>query len=218
MERQQLVPEIDNHTTKLIVGSIALFLAVLTNVFSQSGALPSISASYWDPGYWSRNIFVGCLFAIGAFLLSYNGHSPVQMVLSKIAAVASICVAMFPCSCGIPEREIIAGIHYTAAAVMFAILAVFCYFFYLRAKSKETDKALLRARIYGLCGLIILLGMALMVADKLLGGALSARFERLTFFAEALALVAFGVAWLTASRKLPIITTNEDRLPMFPAS
>ena len=217
MDRQQLLPEIDNHTTKLIVGIIALSLAVLTNLFSSTGALTSISASYWDPGHWPRNIFVGCLFAIAAFLASYNGHSYIQMLLSKIAAVAAICVAMFPCSCDVPGREIVAGVHYTAAAVMFAILAVFCYIFYCRARAKQTLRAQLRAKIYGACGAAILTAMALMLADKFSGGALSGAFGRLTFFAEAMALCAFGVTWLTASRKLPVITTDEDRLPMFPA-
>ena len=56
--------EIDHHTMKLIVGVIAISLAWLTSIFSQT-PLESISASYHADG-WSRDIFVGFLFAISA--------------------------------------------------------------------------------------------------------------------------------------------------------
>ena len=96
---QQDRPEIDNQTMKLIVGLIAVSLPFLTNYFSPT-PLDSISASYWAEGDWSRNIFVGFLFAIGAFLLSYNGYGDDQRRLSKVAAFAAVAVAMFPCNCG----------------------------------------------------------------------------------------------------------------------
>jgi L-asparagine transporter-like permease len=66
-------PEIDEHTSMLIVGLVALSLAWLTNHFSDS-PLQSISASYHEGGL-SRNIFVGFICAIAAFLFSYNGKS-----------------------------------------------------------------------------------------------------------------------------------------------
>lgn len=208
----KLLPEIDNHTTKLIVGIIALSLASLTNLFSAE-SLDSISASYWDLNQWPRNIFVGCLFAIGAFLLSYNGLSKTQMILSKVAAIAAICVAMFPCKCGIHE-EIIPGVHYASAAVMFTILAVFCYFFMRRALSKKTDRARVRAIIYGACGCVIAVSIVLMAMNILSESSFTRRIPRFTFFAEAAALIAFGIAWLTASLKLPVVTTSEERLPL----
>jgi len=77
--------EIDEHTGKLIVGLIALFLASFTNFFS-GDSINSISEAYHQGG-WARDIFVGFLFAITAFLLAYNGKSRRQMVLSKIAAL-----------------------------------------------------------------------------------------------------------------------------------
>ena len=218
MHHRPQLPEIDNHTTKLIVGVIALCLASLTNLLAETRPLESISASYWDTGYWSRNIFVGSLFAIAAFLLSYNGHSKAQMVLSKVAAVAAVCVALFPCGCGDLTRQIVPKIHYFSAAVMFAILAIFCYSFFCRAWPKGTARARLRAVIYALCGIVIVAAIALMLVDKINGGSVSVRYNQFTFRAEACALVAFGVAWLTASRKLPVLTSAEDRVPMFPAS
>lgn len=207
-------PEIDHHTMKLIVGVIALSLASLTSALSPA-PLESISASYWVGGEWPRNIFVGFLFAIGAFLLSYNGQSDREMLLSKVAAFAAVGVAMFPCSCG-GHAEIIPGVHYVSAALMFGILAAFCYFFFVRAWSKGWAQAWVRAVIYAVCGLAIAAAMALMAIDILTGGALSDRIARFTFYAEASGLVAFGIAWLTASRILPLITRPDERLPFAP--
>jgi len=205
--------EIDHHTIKLIVGVIAISLASLTSLFSQA-QLESISASYHQGG-WPRNIFVGFLFAISAFLLAYNGRSSLEMMLSKMAALAAMGVAMFPCGCD-GHQEIIPYVHYVSAAVMFLVLAAFCYSFRKRARAKGHSQALVRSYIYALCGFIILASIAILALDYLWNGAITKWIHRLTFYGEAAGLIAFGVAWLTASRILPIITSREERLPMSP--
>lgn len=207
--------EIDHHTIKLIIGVIAISLATLTSFFSET-PIQSISASYHEDG-WSRNIFVGFLFAISAFLLAYNGRSTREMVLSKIAALAAMGVAMFPCQCG-SHLEIIPYVHGISSAVMFLILAVFCYIFFQRAYAKEHAQARFRAYIYALCGSIIIIAILIITTDNLLGGIISSEISRLTFFGEAAGLIAFGIAWLSASRILPLITSKKERLPLSPFS
>lgn len=205
--------EIDHHTMKLIVGLVAISLATLTSFFADT-PIQSISASYYEEG-WSRNIFVGFLFAISAFLLAYNGRSATEMVLSKVAAVAAMGVAMFPCKCG-DHQEIIRHVHGISAGVMFAILAVFCYKFYQRAMGKGHVQAKWRAAIYVACGIAIVVSILVIAIDHLINGAISSKIIRLTFYCEATALIAFGVAWLVASRILPFITTSTERLTLSP--
>lgn len=205
--------EIDEHTGKLIVGLIAIFLASFTSFLSGDVAINSISQSY-HVGGWARDIFVGSLFAITAFLLSYNGNSKAQMVSSKIAALAAMGVAMFPCECEIYE-EIIPNVHDISAAVMFLVLAFFCYTFYCRARDKAHPQAKIRAYIYVACGLTIVASILILAFDHLSGDLISSSIIRLTFYGERAGLVAFGIAWLTASRALPLITTKEERLLPF---
>ena len=205
--------EIDHHTIKLIIGVIAISLATLTSIFSSS-PLESISASYHEEG-WSSNIFVGFLFAISAFLLAYHGRSVFEMVISKIAAVSALGVAMFPCSCG-GHQEIIPHVHYISATIMFLILVAFCYSFFRRAQSKGHIQAVFRAYIYAICGITILISIAVIGLDFILDESISLRISRLTFYCEAVALVAFGIAWLTASRILPLITRKDERLSISP--
>ena len=207
-------PEIDHRTLKLLVGLIALTLANLTSFFAGKG-LTSISAAYYETG-WSQTIFLGFLFAIAAFLLAYNGLSRSEMVLSKIAAVAALGVALFPCDCD-GHDEIIPHVHFGSAAVMFSILAWFCHVFYLRARAKGHVEAKRRAAIYALCGIAIVASIAAIVFDTLAGSALSSKIPRLVFYCERTGLVAFGVSWLTASRVLPVLTSRSERFSPFGA-
>src|SRR5678815_638888 len=66
---EQLV--FDVRTLRLIVGALAF--AFPSAVIALTGKITtSISASYHE--VQSRNVFVGFLFIIGAFLISYKGH------------------------------------------------------------------------------------------------------------------------------------------------
>lgn len=118
-------PEINERTTKLIVGVITIGIASVTSWLAPADQpLKSISASYFA-GDWSRNVFVGFLFAIAAFLMSYNGHTVLQKALSRVAALAALGVALFPCRCGSDQAQILPYVHYIAAAILFAVLAYF---------------------------------------------------------------------------------------------
>ena len=63
----------DYHTIRLLIGSIALLFPWAVS-FLASGITPSISWSYHTN---ARDVFVGFLFVIGAFLVSYKGHKPI---------------------------------------------------------------------------------------------------------------------------------------------
>jgi len=211
-------PEIDHRTLKLIVGVIALSLAGLTSALT-GFSITSISAAYYKGG-GSQIVLIGFLFAIAAFLLAYNGRSKREMVLSKIASAAALGVAIVPCHCpGHPESSVFARevpyVHGASAAVMFLILAFFCYEFYRRAQAKGYVHAERRARIYAVCGILIVVSILVMGIDTLTDEALSRRFDKLTFVGEGVALVAFGVSWLTASKIFPGLANKEERLSLY---
>ncbi|MBB4820577.1 hypothetical protein HNP29_003972 [Pseudomonas alcaligenes] len=205
-------PEINSDTIKLQIGVIALTLASITSFFSKT-EITSISASYHEDG-WARNIFVGFLFAISAFMLAYNGFSKKEMILSKVAAIAAFGVAMFPCGCG-HQSGLTSIIHYASAVAMFSILAYFCHLFRDRAISKGHAEALRRSKIYIACGITISASILLMVFDHISDGKISSIDTRLTFHCEQAGLIAFGVSWLTASKSLPAISSPNERLRPF---
>jgi hypothetical protein len=203
--------EIDHRTLKLLVGLIALTLGPLTSHFADSG-ITSISESYYKVG-WSQTVFIGFLFAIAAFLLAYNGLSRAEMVLSKVAAVAALGVALYPCGCK-GHVEIVPYVHFASAAVLFLILAYFCYVFYKRARLKGHTEANRRAFVYAICGFVIIASILGILFDRLSGGVFGRAESRWDFYCEQAALVAFGVSWLTASRILPVLARRDERLSL----
>ena len=206
-------PEINQYTIKFLIGFVALSLPVVELLLS-SGTISSISESYWYPdSYWSRNIFVGSLFAIAALLAGYNGTSLKQLWLGKVAALAAVLISMFPCNCGDDAHEIVKGVHAASAGIMFAVLAWFCWDFIERAKTKLNDDrktaASRRIAIYRACGVGMLIAIALFVAHVV------TKQERLVFWGETFGLVSFGFSWLTASHKLPGITHSSEKETLF---
>lgn len=207
--------EIDHHILKLIVGLIALTLANVTAFFSVE-PLQSISASYHEGG-WPRDFLVGSLFAISSFLIAYNGETPLEMVLSKVAGISALGVALFPCDCD-RGNEIIPYVHYASAAAMFVVLACFCWIFYRRARAKGHREAAWRSYLYAMCGTAILVAVAVLALDFFTGEAIRDKIPRLVFYGEQAGLVAFGISWLVASRVLPIITAKEERVSVLPVT
>lgn len=163
----------------------------------------------------ARDFFVGLLFAISAFFFAYNGETTLEMVLAKVAAVAAIVVAIIPCGCEI-KAAIFPFVHYTFAAIMFGVLACYCVIFYRRAREKGNRQAAWRAHIYALCGFAIVLSIAVLALDFVAGGLIKSKVERLVFYGERTALVAFGISWLVASRAIPFITADYERVRVLP--
>jgi hypothetical protein len=207
-------PEIDHRTIKLIVGVVALSLPWLTSLFA-SAPLQSISASYYEGG-WSQSIYIGFLFAISALLLAYNGRSRTQMVLSKVASLAGLGSVLFPCGCP-GHVETVPYIHNLSGAATFLVLAYFCYAFLRTAWDKGHPQAKARATVYALCGVAILVAISVLGCASFIDGALTARFPRIVFWWESVGLTAFGIAWLTASRFLPVLTRSDERFSPFRA-
>jgi hypothetical protein len=206
-------PEINEYTIKLIVGLIALLLPLLT-VFFAGAPLTSISASYYHTGP-SQSIFIGFLFATASFLLAYNGKTTAEMIASKIAAVAALGVALFPCDCDGHEPPV-RYVHFVSAGIMFLVLTYFCYGFFRRAWAKGHAQAKSRAVIYAVCGAVMVLALVALVFDHFAGGPLSRIDPRLIFHGEFSSLTAFGISWLVASRMIPLLTREDERISIRP--
>ena len=214
----------DYRVLRLLMGVIALsFPFIVSNL--APGKLDSISAAYYTE---SRDLFVGMLFIVGSFLWAYNGHSykdiPIkEATASRVASVAAIMVALFPTSrpmtCDqclsivvpvVPFTKLTPVIHYSAALILFSMLTYFCLLIFRRKTKKQAGKRGLRGKIYFVCGY----GMvACMLVLGLEAANLMPDFTqdwRLFFFAEALTLILFGVAWITSGKLIPMLVDKDD--------
>jgi hypothetical protein len=134
----------DYRALRLLMGLIALCLPFIVS-FVASNKLPSISASYHSE---ARDAFVGMLFVTSAFLWAYNGHTTLQKVLSKLASIAAILVAVSPLHCSGCEVNLASTIHSISTAVLFSVLSYFCFSPFRKNTKGKGGKKGLRSKIY----------------------------------------------------------------------
>lgn len=182
-----------------IIGVLLPFVISIGHalVIGHATLLGSVSAYYYTN---MRNIFVGSMAAIGVFLISYR-YDRLDNILSNIAGVGAIGVALFPTQPDHPthKEQIIGYLHAASAAVLFVLLAVFCFVLFTRTDPTQPMTSRKRARnaIYRVCGAVIVLAMVF------LGLTLTPLFSDAwvnqnhpRFWAEAIMIFSFGVSWL----------------------
>lgn len=200
--------QIDHRIIKLIVGVIAVSLALFMQVASGE-LLHSISESYH---YRARDWFVGLLFAVAALFLSFKGGNSRERKLTILASLCAALVAVAPCECG-RTPNLMSVFHFPAAAGVFAIMGYFCWRFRKTAMTKveRYPEAKKRAHVYTACLLGMITCGVMAIAYAVASKRIDATFPNYIFWLEAIGLVSFGVSWLTASKTIPVITNPQER-------
>ena len=176
---------------------LPLVLALGKLVIDGPGLQTSISAYYYTH---LRNVFVGSLCAIGVFLMSYRGYDRRDEIAGKLACVFAVTAALFPTT---PEDTLrgnwTSPIHFTAASLLFLMLAYFslCLFRRTDPTKPPTPQKLKRNKVYAVCGYLILAAIAGAGASFAFGSASFFHLYKPVFWFESLAVVSFGVSWLT---------------------
>ena len=141
------------------------------------------------------NVFVGALCAVALFMFFYSGYDKWDDWAGNIAGFFAIGVAWFPTT-EVGSSDLTGTIHLASAALFFLTLAIFSLFLFTRKGSKPTPQKLTRNKIYIICGLVMI---ACLVAIAIYFKVIHDDNPRsgFVFWAETIALVAFGVSWLT---------------------
>ena len=166
----------------------------------QTPVIENSISSYYQTDM--RNIFVGSMCAIGVFLMSYRGYDRRDARAGRFAFVCAIGVALFPTSplpVATPDEKLIGGVHLTFAALLFLTLAYVSLKLFTQTDPNKapTRQKLQRNKVYRVSGYVMLACIALIVVAAL--PPIKAMVEQLSprFWLEAIAIVAFGVSWLT---------------------
>jgi hypothetical protein len=200
---------------RMLIGSLALLLPIvllvgdwrlLSGPFAARGSL----SAYYHSGM--RDVFVGFLFAIAAFLVTYRAFTlRIENLLTIVAGLAAIVVAVFPTDrpaevlARSPETPLqhslgeglTAGIHYGGAVSLIVLLAVISVFFGIK-EAKRAPSAGHRPPVFWTwfhwgcaaviacaCGYMLLANSAHVLDD---------RYSLL--IGESVSVVAFGLSWL----------------------
>lgn len=194
----------------ILGAALPFVLAIGLYVLFGEGLQSSISAYYHTD---MRNVFVGTLCAIGVFLFSYKGYER-DHIAAMLASAFAIGTAFFPTK---PENnpthsdKVIGAIHIALAALFFATLAYFslCLFAKSDPSRRPTPQKLLRNRVYRACGYTIVGALVLIGVYGILPDDVGDQLAQLkpVFWLESVAVVAFGISWLT---KGEAILKDED--------
>lgn len=178
------------------VGAIGLLLPFVLVAgdlaFDGDGLRDSISAYYYSP---MRDVFVGSLCAVGVFLFCYRYDRP-DALLGNVTGAAAIAVALLPTrpdTIPTPVQTVVGVAHLVAAVVFFAGLAAFCLALFTRGESG--GRKAVRNLVYRLCGGTIIACLVLAALDAALLPAEVGDLWNTLFWIEAVAILAFGVAW-----------------------
>jgi TctA family transporter len=201
------------YTMLRMVGLLALALPIALATGSIlaglliSGHLPhpllqrSISDYYYTP---MRDLYVGSLCAIAAFLASSRGYDLRDEITGYLAGVCAVGVACFPSfnprSTLFTHWEFAFGlVHTVFAALMYLTLAYICIFLFRKSSPQKTftRRKQDRNRIYVASGIIMVACMIAMVSLTMLTTIERRHPSRWLFWCESSALCAFGIAWLT---------------------
>lgn len=175
----------------------------------------SISHFYYTA---SAPLFIGIIVTVAIFLFCYTGHKPkpthkwrwiTDNRVSRVAGISALGIVVFPTSSTetiqdnlfvFTTSELIGWIHYGFASLFLIMMATFCLVNFRRTDKEVgfgNDKHEL---LYRWCGWTILGSITIVfVHGFFLENYFYISFP-VTFVFEAVALTAFGIAWLVKGR------------------
>jgi len=189
-----------------LLGTALPFVLSLGAFLLFNTGIQASMSSYYHTGM--RDVFVGTLCAIGVFMISYRGYERQDDVAGDLACVFAVGVALFPTTLrgDLTPLDVIGTLHLGFAALFFLTLAYFSLYLFTKTDPTKTPTRQKRQRnqVYRVCGYTLLASIALIVLVTLLPlepkQALNAYHP--VYWLESLAVVAFGISWLTKGEAL----------------
>ena len=198
-----------------VIGSIGTLLPIVLVVGDAaftSGPLPiDISSYYYTP---MRNILEGALFVLGVFLLVYDVGVRADRLITNVAGLGVLGVALLPGSPDIPHlsttQQVVNDLHVCSASVAFVGFSLVIWRFSLAGSdgpgspAPSRDAAIFHRAASGvMLVFVILSGLSILLSPQVQDA------WKPVFIFESLASITFGVSWLVKGRGLqPLLSTT----------
>ncbi|MCB0709031.1 MAG: hypothetical protein KDC15_06545, partial [Chitinophagaceae bacterium] len=169
------------------------------NLFANNSFKIEYSVSdYYDNGT-AGDILVGILFVLGFFLMTYKGYDKTDSRAANLGCVFALGVALCPTTSG---NNFIHILHFVFALLLFSVFIFFSIYLFRKTGpgkcTKQKDK---RNKVYLVCG-ILMIASIIGIALVMLVFKPAAQDYHLVFWFESLALVSFGISWITKAEYL----------------
>jgi hypothetical protein len=209
-----------------VIGILLPFALIIGNLIVDGKlSFPSsMSSSYYTH---TRNLFVGLLCALGVFLIFY-WPTLLQGLFTCFAGICALLVAFDP-TAPAPgmgtEPAWINYLHHSAAGALIGTLGLFCWVVFISYSLDAKEEGVGRSKtwwhravkslkppsrnsVYLICGFLILTSGGFALYTGIWPTGWSTGWSSLYLF-EAMAVWAFGVAWITASFDNPLIIQGQ---------
>jgi len=176
------------------IGILIPFTMMLGMFLIFNGKAIQISISHY---YYTgmRDVLVGAICAIALFMFFYRGYDKWDDWAGNLTGFFAIGVAWFPTAEAGPNNWI-GLVHFICARLFFLTLAGISLFLFTRKGSNPTRRKVTRNKIYLICGLVIIICLiAIQIYFNFIRDDKSK--SSFVFWAETVALIAFGLSWLT---------------------
>jgi hypothetical protein len=193
-----------------ILGILLPFIVVLgSSINGKIMILDSLSSYYYTN---VRDFFVGLLFGVSLFLISYKGYETIDNVITNLSGIFALGIVAFPtlpfsskvARVGIflVPKDISQYLHVTFSVLFLLSLAFNSLFLFTRHSEHLSREKKIRNTIYNACGILIIISVICIVLyiEFLTKTFLSRYYPVLTF--ESIALISFGVSWLVKGNTL----------------
>ena len=198
------------------IGGLLPFVLLVGNELIGYGTEPSMSAYYYTP---MRNIWIGALCSLGIFLIAYDGWDLSDKIITNIAGVSTLGVALCPTTPLVGQvttvEMTVGTFHLAFAAAAFLMLGLMSLRFATRTAMPpglplrnrigyalgftppgDSTATAAEIAVYRASGFVILVGVAIFYPMTKAG------WDWLLVL-ETVMLVSFGVAWFLKGTTLP---------------
>ncbi len=189
-------------TLRVLIGATGVLLPLLVVlgkfISEKSGQLEFSISDYYDNGS-AGDLLVGVLFVLGFFLLSYKGPERIDNRAADVGCIAALGLALFPTTyCSDCWVHIM---HFVFALLLFSVFIFFSVYLFRKThpNKKITTEKKYRNRVYLICGIIMIICIvAIAISLLVLDASVSVKYK-LVYWFESIALVSFGISWITKS-------------------
>ena len=182
-------------------------------VIFNTGFQESLSAYYHT---CMRDEFVGILFAIGFFLLSYKGYDIFDKVAGDLGCLFAIGLALFPTKPQYAEaNDTLIGFFHLGFAILFFLTLIY-FSLCLFTKSDQHPlprKKQQRNKVFRVCGYAMAICLLLILIYFTLPAKMKLLLEayRPVYWLEALAILFFGISWFTKGAGISMLNDEKQK-------
>jgi hypothetical protein len=168
---------------------------------------PSISSTYYT--FQSGPVFMIILGSASILLMYYDGYDKTDDILNTITGILGLCICLFSCGTSAYEKvgtfqipvAVSAWIHNISAVLFFALLSYISFFQFTKSSGEMTKRKKIRNIIFRVCGVGMLASFLILVLPS---------FYIQVWLTEAIALLFFGISWLTKSQAYRWLAADKE--------